>query len=127
MVDIGRDDDDTLYSSVRLRRFFGGVSHMWVRRRLAADPDFPKPRYVGSIPFWRLGDVRAWWESRPTTPPPASVEAGERGTEIAKARRKEKAEGGRALRRADGAEAAPAAARPRSRARRVNRGQPSGR
>jgi hypothetical protein len=88
MADMSRDDDDTLYSSVRLRRFFGGVSHMWVRRRLAADPDFPKPHYVGSIPFWRLGDVRAWWESRPTTPPPSSVTAGERGTEIAKARRK---------------------------------------
>jgi predicted DNA-binding transcriptional regulator AlpA len=105
MIDTRRDDDDTFINGQRLRRVFGGVSHMWVRRRLAADPDFPKPRYVGSIPFWRLGDVRAWWESRPTTPPPASVEAGERGTEIAKARRKEKAEAGPFV--------APAARRPR--------------
>jgi hypothetical protein len=88
--DDSRDDDDTLYSGVRLRRDFGGVSHMWLRRRLAADPTFPRPVYIGSIPFWRLGGVRRWEASLPTAPPPTAIAAGERATEIAKTRGKEK-------------------------------------
>jgi hypothetical protein len=91
--DDSRDDDDTLYSGVRLRRHFGGVSHMWLRRRLQTDANFPRPVYIGSIPFYRLGDVRRWEAGLPTAPPPMQVALGKQGVEVLKeARRKRKSE-----------------------------------
>ena len=89
---LGRDDDDTFIDGVGLRRLFGGVSHMWVKRQMQTR-GFPRPHYVGSYPYWSLRAVRAWWTSQPTTPPPVQVVAGERGVEVLKeARRRKKAE-----------------------------------
>jgi hypothetical protein len=87
------EDDDTFIDSVRLRKLFGGVSHMWAKRQMARDPSFPRPRYVNMYPYWRLGDLRVWWASLPTAPPPSATKAGVRGVEVLKeARHRKKAE-----------------------------------
>ena len=38
----------------QLRHRYGGVSHMWIERRLVDDPEFPKPVYFGARRFWAL-------------------------------------------------------------------------
>ena len=53
-------DDDQHISTAQLRQRYGGVSHMWPERRLADDPDFPKPTYIAKRRYWRLGDLIAW-------------------------------------------------------------------
>jgi hypothetical protein len=52
--------DDVYLQTAQLRARYGGVSHMWVERRLAGDPDFPKPTYISKRRFWRLADLVAW-------------------------------------------------------------------
>jgi hypothetical protein len=54
------DTDDTLIRAADVRKRYGGVSHMWIERRLADDPNFPKPLYISKRRFWRLGDLVAW-------------------------------------------------------------------
>jgi hypothetical protein len=87
----GEQPDDTFIDGMSLRKLFGGKSHMWPKRQAKRDPAFPKPRYVNQYPFWRLGDLRAWWAGLPTEPPPSSVTAGERGVEVLRARERKKA------------------------------------
>jgi len=42
-------NDQSRYINARqLRDRYGGVSHMWVERKLADDPEFPKPVYLGA-------------------------------------------------------------------------------
>ncbi|WP_441229453.1 hypothetical protein AB7828_03860 [Tardiphaga sp. 215_C5_N2_1] len=53
-------DDATLIPTARLRARFGGVSHMWVERRLKDDPTFPKPIYITNRRFWRVSDLVVW-------------------------------------------------------------------
>jgi predicted DNA-binding transcriptional regulator AlpA len=50
-----------------VKRMFGGVSDMWLWRRLA-DPasGFPQPIYVGGRRFWREVDLLAWVAAQPT-------------------------------------------------------------
>ena len=43
-----------------LQRRYGGVSHMWVERRLDTDPSFPRPVFFGRIRFWKLSDLEKW-------------------------------------------------------------------
>jgi hypothetical protein len=57
---ITMDADDTLLPTAKVRSRYGGVSAMWVERRLADDPNFPKPIYIAKRRFWRLGDLVAW-------------------------------------------------------------------
>lgn len=52
--------DDTLLRTAHVRARYGNVSHMWVERRLADDPKFPKPLYIAKRRFWRLGDLVQW-------------------------------------------------------------------
>jgi hypothetical protein len=52
--------DDTLLRTAHVRARYGDVSHMWVERRLADDPNFPKPLYIAKRRFWRLGDLLRW-------------------------------------------------------------------
>ena len=48
-----------------VQNFFGGVSKMWINRRVHSDPDFPRPVYFGTaVPFWRLSDLRAYADAR---------------------------------------------------------------
>jgi hypothetical protein len=54
------DQSDTLVRTADVRKRYGGVSHMWVERRLSDDASFPKPLYIAKRRFWRLGDLVAW-------------------------------------------------------------------
>jgi predicted DNA-binding transcriptional regulator AlpA len=50
------------WSSGQVREYFGGVSAMWIRRRLN-DPasDFPKPVKLGSARnYWRIEKIIGW-------------------------------------------------------------------
>jgi predicted DNA-binding transcriptional regulator AlpA len=54
-------NDRSVYINARqLRDRYGGVSHMWVERKLAGDPEFPKPTYFGARRYWPLSDIEAW-------------------------------------------------------------------
>ena len=56
-----QDDDDTFLPVAKVRARYGGVSDMWLWRKLhGKDSDFPKPVYMGKRRFWRLGDLRAY-------------------------------------------------------------------
>ncbi|QDM16843.1 hypothetical protein FNL55_13180 [Tardiphaga sp. vice352] len=52
--------DATLIPTAQLRARYGGVSHMWVERRLKDDVLFPRPVYLGKRRFWRLDDLTVW-------------------------------------------------------------------
>lgn len=47
-----------------VRTLCGGVSDMWVWRRLNSDPTFPRPVYIGRRRFWREAEVIAWLEAQ---------------------------------------------------------------
>lgn len=59
-------DDDTLLPTAKVRVRYGGCSAMWIERRLADDPTFPRPVYIAKRRFWRLGELVAWERSLPT-------------------------------------------------------------
>lgn len=52
--------------SSTVRDICGGVSDMWLWRRLKDDPTFPRPVYVSRRRYWREAEVREWWETQPT-------------------------------------------------------------
>jgi predicted DNA-binding transcriptional regulator AlpA len=39
---------------------YGGCSHMFIERRLANDPTFPRPVYFGRMRFWKLSELEKW-------------------------------------------------------------------
>jgi predicted DNA-binding transcriptional regulator AlpA len=43
-----------------VRDLCGGVSDMWIWRRLDRDPTFPRPVYIAKRRFWRERDVLQW-------------------------------------------------------------------
>ena len=48
-----------------VQRKLGGVSFMFIYRRLADDVTFPKPVVLAKRQrFWRIADIDAWIESR---------------------------------------------------------------
>jgi predicted DNA-binding transcriptional regulator AlpA len=48
-----------------LRTRLGGVSHMWVRRRLQSDATFPRFIRLGKRQkFWREDEIAAWVDQR---------------------------------------------------------------
>ncbi|WP_445215739.1 hypothetical protein ACKWRH_25320 [Bradyrhizobium sp. Pa8] len=57
------DDPNALIPTSQVRARYGGVSHMWVERRLKDDPDFPRPLYIAKRRFWRLVELSAWERS----------------------------------------------------------------
>jgi predicted DNA-binding transcriptional regulator AlpA len=59
-----QSEDDVLMRTADLRKRYGGVSAMWVERRLSDDPTFPKPIYIASRRFWRLAQLVAWETSK---------------------------------------------------------------
>jgi predicted DNA-binding transcriptional regulator AlpA len=64
--------EDPVYIATRqLRRRYGGVSHMWVERRMVDDPAFPKPVYFGARRFWAVAELEAW--ERATAAKPRSA------------------------------------------------------
>lgn len=66
-----------LISATQVRERFGGVSDMWLHRRLHDQSGFPKPVYIGRLRFWRLNELRAWEEGLPREKPSTpALEAG---------------------------------------------------
>ena len=65
--------------------FFGGVSAMWLERRLADDPLFPRPRYIAGKRYWEVEELAAWVEAQPREAPDWVTEAGTRGKAAARA------------------------------------------
>jgi hypothetical protein len=53
-------DPDALIPSADVRRRYGGRSHMWIVRRLADDPAFPRPVYIAKRRYWRFADLVEW-------------------------------------------------------------------
>jgi len=52
---------DALYiSRTQLQNRWGGVSHMWIERRLKDNPDFPKPKFMGRLRFWKISELEAY-------------------------------------------------------------------
>lgn len=49
-----------------VRELLGGVSDMFLWRRLAGDPTFPKPIYIAKRRFWREADIVEWLEAQGT-------------------------------------------------------------
>jgi len=50
----------TYLTAEQLRARYGGVSHMWIERRMKADPNFPQPMYMGRFRFWDLDKIEAF-------------------------------------------------------------------
>jgi predicted DNA-binding transcriptional regulator AlpA len=48
-----------------LRTLCGGVSDMWLWRRLCNDPTFPRPVYIGGRRFWKEAEVISWLDAQP--------------------------------------------------------------
>lgn len=47
-------------TAAHVRERFGGVSHMWIVRKMR-DAGFPDPvRFGGRLRYWRISDVVAW-------------------------------------------------------------------
>ena len=57
------NDDDALIPTARVRARYGGVSHMWIERRLLDDSHFPRPIYIAKRRYWRIADLAAWERS----------------------------------------------------------------
>jgi len=57
--------DEQLLNSRQTRDFFGGVSEMWLPRRLKNDPTFPRPIPIAKRFYWRLGDLKRWSAAQP--------------------------------------------------------------
>jgi predicted DNA-binding transcriptional regulator AlpA len=44
-----------------VRQRYGDRSHMWVNRKLAGDPDFPKPNKLGGrLRLWDVDELEQW-------------------------------------------------------------------
>ena len=54
-------------TAAQLMARYGGVSHMWLVRRMAKD-GFPKPVYFGGLRFWRRTEVEQWECSKTVSP-----------------------------------------------------------
>jgi hypothetical protein len=51
-------------NSRQLKQRYGGVSDMWVFRRLRDDSGFPQPMLIRGRRFWRLSDLAKWERTR---------------------------------------------------------------
>jgi predicted DNA-binding transcriptional regulator AlpA len=47
-----------------VRDLCGGVSDMWLWRRLDTDPSFPRPVYISKRRFWREASIVDWLEAQ---------------------------------------------------------------
>jgi hypothetical protein len=47
-------------TAAQLRARYGGVSHMWIERRLKDEPRFPHPQKFGRLRFWELAQIEAY-------------------------------------------------------------------
>ena len=55
---ISRESDTAIYiSAPQVCQRYGGVSHMWVERKMKGDPTFPKPHRFGRLRFFKVSDL----------------------------------------------------------------------
>lgn len=75
-------EDETLINATQVQAMMGGVSEMWLHRKLKlADPAqrFPEPdAVIANRRYWKLGRVRAWRDAQAgrKTRGPAAAAAG---------------------------------------------------
>ena len=67
------DEKPVFIPTRQLRNRYGGVSHMWVERRLE-DPDFPRPVYLGGRRYWSVAALEAWEKQAAAEMRPLSVD-----------------------------------------------------
>ena len=89
--------NEQLLNSRQVRDFFGGVSSMWLPRRLRNDPSFPRPIPIAKRFYWKLGDLKRWRDAQvqfavvekdaPRRPPPRPPQGTRwrKGDKVAKA------------------------------------------
>jgi hypothetical protein len=61
--------------AAQLRARYGGVSHMWIERKLQSDPAFPKPKYFGRLRFWAIAELEKYERDAVTEPRPVAEAA----------------------------------------------------
>jgi len=68
-------DLETLISAKQVCERFGGVSTMWLTRRLANPAyNFPRPLYIAKRRFWRVAELTAWeLQQAKSAPPPSNL------------------------------------------------------
>lgn len=54
---------DRRINARQVRYLCGGVSDMWLHRRLS-DSDFPRPQLISGRRFWREAEVIAWLDQQ---------------------------------------------------------------
>jgi hypothetical protein len=59
-------EDDRFLTTRQLRHRWGDCSHMFIERRLKADPDMPQPDYFGRLRFFRLSKIETYEAKRST-------------------------------------------------------------
>jgi len=57
---MSRDAQIKYLSAAQLRARYGGVSHMWIERRLKTDARFPHPQKFGRLRFWDLDKIETY-------------------------------------------------------------------
>jgi predicted DNA-binding transcriptional regulator AlpA len=67
---MSEDIKPTLIRARAVCGFFGGVSRMWIHRRLADDAAFPKPVWIGGERFFRLAELEAYAKDAANRAPP---------------------------------------------------------
>jgi hypothetical protein len=79
--------DARLLNGPQVLIFFGGVSKMWIERRIKDDPGFPAARYICGKRYWVVAELEAWLMSQPREAPEWLVRAGAEGKAAIKRRR----------------------------------------
>jgi len=69
-TEANQDSNPVFIKRRAVQNFFGGVSAMWIERRLGGDPLFPKPVYISRERFWRLDQLEQYMAMRAAEPPP---------------------------------------------------------
>jgi predicted DNA-binding transcriptional regulator AlpA len=60
-----------------------GVSHMFLVRRLATDPDFPKPTYIGRMRFFKINELEEYERKCAMRPRPTNKKSRKESTHAA--------------------------------------------
>jgi predicted DNA-binding transcriptional regulator AlpA len=67
------ETSDNLLPAAKVRERFGGVSDMWLYRRLHDGSGFPRPIYIGQYRYWRVSEIMAWEAGLPREKPQVSA------------------------------------------------------
>jgi predicted DNA-binding transcriptional regulator AlpA len=67
---VSQDQKPNLIRTRAVQTFFGGVSRMWIYRRLTDDADFPKPIWIGGERFFNAAELESYVKFAADRPPP---------------------------------------------------------